>query len=70
MAASTNQYITRDRLDAAIAQLRTEMAQLRADIEKRFAEIEKRFAEQTRWIVGWMTGLVASATAIIIAVLR
>ena len=63
MATGTHQYVNRDRLDAAIAGIRAEMAQLRADIEK-------RFAEQTRWIVGWMTGLVASATAIIIAALR
>jgi len=33
------------------------------------ADIEKYLAKQTRWIVGWMTGLVASAAAIIIAVL-
>ena len=59
----TDQYVSRDRLDAAISGVWTEIAHLRADIEK-------RFAEQTRWIVGWMTGLVASAAAIIIAVLR
>lgn len=63
MATGTHQYVTHDRLDAAIAGIRTEMAQLRAGIEK-------RFAEQTSWIVGWMTGLLASATAIIITVLR
>lgn len=57
MAATvTDRYAGQDRLDAAISGLR--------------ADIEKRFAEQTRWIVGWMTGLVASAAAIIIAVLR
>lgn len=56
MATVTETYVGRDRLDAAISGLR--------------ADIEKRFAEQTRWIVGWMTGLVASAAAIIIAVLR
>ena len=56
MTTATDQYVSHDRLDAAISGLR--------------ADIEKRFAEQTRWIVGWMTGLVASAAAIIIAVLR
>ena len=56
MSTTADRYVSRDRLDAAISGLR--------------ADIEKRFAEQTRWIVGWMTGLVASAAAIIIAVLR
>ena len=56
MTQATEKYVTPDRLAAAISGLR--------------ADIEKRFAEQTRWIVGWMTGLVASAAAIIIAVLR
>lgn len=63
MTTGTEQYVSRYRLDAAISEVRTEIASLRADIEK-------RFGEQTRWIVGWMTGLVASAAAIIIAVLR
>jgi hypothetical protein len=63
MGTVTDQYVSRDRLDATISGVRTEIADLRADIEK-------RFAEQTRWIVGWMTGLVASAAAITIAVLR
>ena len=63
MTTGTEQYVSRDRLDAAISEVRTEIASLRADIEK-------RLGEQTRWIVGWMTGLVASAAAIIIAVLR
>jgi len=56
VTTATETHVSKDRLDAAIAGLR--------------ADIEKRFAEQTRWIVGWMTGLVASAAAIIIAVLR
>ena len=56
MSTTADRYVSQDRLDAAISGLRT--------------DIEKRFAEQTRWIVGWMTGLVASAAAIIIAVLR
>ena len=55
MSTATDQYVSHDRLDSAISGLR--------------ADIEKRFAEQTRWIVGWMAGLVASAAAIIIAVL-
>lgn len=63
MTTGTHQYVTSDRLEAAIAGIRTEMAQLRADIEK-------RFAEQTKGIVGWMTRLLASATAILITVLR
>ena len=63
MGTVTDQYVSRHRLDATISGARTEIADLRADIEK-------RFAEQTRWIVGWMTGLVASAAAITIAVLR
>lgn len=50
---------TEARLAAAIAELRTEMAELRA-------EIERRINSQTRWVVGWNTGL----AAIIIAVLR
>ncbi|MDE0369999.1 MAG: hypothetical protein OXI84_07665 [bacterium] len=56
MTQVTEKYVSSDRLDAAISRLR--------------ADIERRFAEQTRWIVGWMTGLVASAAAIIIAVLQ
>lgn len=52
----TEGYVSQDRLEAVFASLR--------------ADIEKRFAEQTRRLVGWMTGLVASAAAIIIAVLR
>lgn len=63
MTQLTEKYVTSDRLDAALSGLR-------ADIERRFTGIEKRFAEQTRWIVGWMTGLVATATAILIAVLQ
>lgn len=52
----TEGYVSQDRSGAVVASLR--------------ADIEKRFAEQTRRLVGWMTGLVASAAAIIIAVLR
>jgi len=57
MSTTADPYVSQDRLDAAISGLRA-------------ADIEKHFAEQTRWIVGRMTGLVASAAAIIIAVLR
>ena len=63
MTQITENYVSPDRLDAAVSGLRAEM-------EKRFSGIERRFSEQTRWIVGWMTGLVASAAAIIIAVLQ
>lgn len=56
MTQITENYVSPDRLDAAVSGLR--------------AEMEKRFSGQTRWIVGWMTGLVASAAAIIIAVLQ
>lgn len=63
VGAGTDQYVSRDRLDATISGVRTEIADPRADIDR-------RFAEQTRWIVGWMSGLVASAAATIIALLR
>lgn len=56
MTQATEKYVTPDRLDAAISRLR--------------ADIEKRFSEQTRRLVGWMTGLVAIATTVIIAVLQ
>ncbi|MDE0137190.1 MAG: hypothetical protein OXM57_10215 [bacterium] len=56
MTPVTEKYVSFDRLDAAMSRLH--------------ADMERRFSEQTRWIVGWMTGLVASAAAIIIAVLQ
>lgn len=56
MTQVTEKYMTPDRLDTALHRLR--------------GDIEQRFNQQTRWMVGWMTGLVAIATTIIIAVLR
>ena len=70
MTQITEKYVTSDRLDAALAGLRADIERRFAGVEKRFAEMEKRFAEQTRWLVGWMTGLVAIATTVIIAVLQ
>ena len=70
MTQITENYVSPDRLDAAVSGLRAEMEKRFSGIERRFSDMEKRFSDQTRWIVGWMTGLVASAAAIIIAVLQ
>ena len=56
MATVTETHVSQDRMDATIARIH--------------ADLEQGFDQQIRWIVGWMTGLVASAAVMIIALVR
>ena len=56
VATVTETHVSQDRMDATIARIH--------------ADLEQGFDQQIRWIVGWMTGLVASAAVMIIALVR